>query len=64
MRKLGRKFGLPKSKKQTDIAIIKAITSSQAILLCGVSADAELLSPAMLVCVQNSWILVKKNEHF
>ena len=60
MRKLGRKFGFPKSKKQTDIAIIKAITSSQAILLCGVSADAELLSPAMLVCVQNSWIWVKK----
>ena len=34
--------------------IIKAKTSSQATLLCGVAAEAELLRPAILVVLQNS----------
>ena len=39
----------------TYAPIIESITNNQRTLRCGVAADAELLRPAMLVLVQNSW---------
>ena len=50
----------------THVPIIETITSNQMTLRWGVAADAELLSPAMLVLVQNSWNqrwVDSKNEH-